>query len=488
MPNLVIENFLKMNPQIPQFSRSNMNYLLAGVDPLYYLSDNSQEEQIAPLAASVDWTQITGTISGNVTHMVASVGGPYTTYCVTDKGKVYGLTTTTINDLGFPTGAQVNNAAWYLTIAANQLYATYGSGGSIYYMSLPSGVWASVSGLNTATGTHLMEQFSDRIAVTDGTVSYSQNNLVRLIDPTSGTPVLLTTPQLNAGLGFGIMQMRNYNDKYLAIAVGKVATGSIVNGYPQNYLYLWDGAYPSFNYSVKIPGQFIDMKVVNSVLYVAVQVSANKTCVFYLSGTKLRKVFTTQISTIAYTQGSAIPCPLFDYKNYLGVHLNTNTDLTHPLMVYGSDEVGDIEFIQSSGRRFDQFVVDYNGVLIGNKYVPGGDTELFYLPSTGTNYQNILYKSQWMPIRNLKALEIWYETPPQSGSDAINVTIYGKGENIIAGSQVIALGTITPSTALSNQMTLLDVEAFNGDQLSIVLTTTNTTWRPIIRQIVPITE
>ena len=105
------------------------------------------------------------------------------------------------------------------------------------------------------------------------------------------------------------------------------------------------------------------------------------------------------------------------------------------------------------------------------------------------NYKQLLYKSQWIPVRNLQGVDIWYETPP-SGTDKIVVTLYGQGENLItSGAQTIDLNPITATNYLNKKRSRLDIsdyqtgEAFQGDQVKIVLSTVNTTWQPIIRAI-----
>lgn len=653
MKQITIDNFLRMTPQVPQFSEKNTNYLISGADPLYYLNDSTQEEQIGPLTASLDWKSISvynstlianyentdstrilhagtyikvgqsflntsasvlskasfyikkfgsptgsitasiyahsgtfgtssiptgsplatseavsiaslttslvwtdflfttfiplttntpyvivinysggdvsnylevaidatsltadgnesstvattwfpdstldvdfrvyaqtlGVMDGNITHMVSSPGGTFTSYAITNTSKVYGITTLYAYDLGYSTGGAISNTKCYLGIGGNSLYATNGGSGSIYYMPLSSGAWSSTTGLTSATGTHFLEQFADHIAVADGTTTFSAGNQVKLIDPTSGTPTVLSTPILNVGLGFGVNCIRNYNDKYLAVAVCK-ETADALSGYPQNYIYLWDGAKNGFNYSVKVPGKFLDMKVVNSILYVAVQITSGKTCIYYLKGTQLVKLFTTQVSTISQNIYSDIACPLFDFRTYLGVRLSSTSELTYPLLINGNDEIGLIEFIHSSGKIFDQFVVDFNGVLIANVWGDAVGSTLYYLPTAG-NYQTLLYKSQWIPVKNLQTIDIYYDNPPSSSTDTINVTLYGQGEDIITGSSTTPLESITPSTALNQKRTRLECKGFTGDQVMIKLTTTNSTWRPIIRRIVLITE
>ena len=103
-------------------------------------------------------------------------------------------------------------------------------------------------------------------------------------------------------------------------------------------------------------------------------------------------------------------------------------------------------------------------------------------------YQNINYRSLWIPVRNLQFLDIYYEKPPQNNGDAINTTIEGKGEDVPNNYQLINLNQITnliEGYQLPNK-TRLDCKGFTGDQLRITISTENTSWQPIIRKIVPI--
>jgi hypothetical protein len=657
-----IENFLKMTPQVPQFSDRNQHYLTSGVHPLYYLEDGTQEEQAAPLAASVDWSQIsmkvissfsesnqntdvklgdgtftnvgqtftttdsitlksvkfyikkvegtpgffttqslnvylfatTGTpptavptgshlaitnnsitivgevgtsyslveftfgtpptlsastqyavvvqysgsgnatnyvtigsasgggaagnsvtstntgaswsasstdscfyvsgggvvstlLDGNVTHMVPSTNSTYAGYMVTDTSKVYGFNTTTVTDLGYPSGSAVSaNIGFQLAIAGGttttgNLFLTYPLSASVYKMPLASGAWTTTAGtLGASLGIHQMEPFLDFVAVGDAVSGGTFMSLIKKLNVTS----YAISTGIDLGAGFGLLRMRNLNNKYLAIAAGKSSGATITIGYPQNYIFLWDGISSRYNYAIKVPGQFIDMKVIDSVLKVAVKVSNNKTCVYSLSGTRLVKDLTTQISAILSSPVySAFQCSVFDFRNYTGLHLNDFSTLTDPILVYGKDESGDIEFIHSSGRDFDQIITGYDGNLYANQYNLNSSSVLFYLPTTGTTYQNILYLSQWIPVKNLSAIDIYYENPPQSGTDQINVVIYGQGEDIITGSSTTTTANINPSNYLTAKRSRLDLEGFVGDMIKVQLSTTNSTWKPIIRAI-----
>ena len=654
MKKIEISNFLKMSPSVPQYSERNQSYLIAGVDPLYYLSDGTQEEQVAPLSASIDWQALnayqiagylqqnsgvnlyagstnkfgqsfynqyggsltnvsvklkktgspggsiyvtlyamTGTsgtdgkptgsflvassnyldasslttsyvstlftfpsytladntnyvavfsynsggdgsnyvtigtstalgdtgnasystngtvwtvdntqdmyfsvfgggavstiLDGNIVHMVSDTSSTYEAYAVTDTGHVYGFTSSAITDIGSP-HAVSSDVGCRLAISGAYLYETQTNQSTVYYYPLAGGSWSSFGSITSSTGGHLLETFQEYVAITD-TANAVQSNLVKLIATASNT--ILSAPILSIGNGWGIQMMRNFNNKYLAIAVGQNGGGTTAQGYPQNNILLWDGVYNTFNYSVKVPGKFIDMKVIDSVLYVAVQVSERKTCLYYMKGTQLVKIMTPQVSTInPNSYGSLFPCSLFDFRNYVGMNLNSiTTDINtyYPIMIYGKDEMGEIEYIHSSGRNFDQFVTGYSGKIFANVYVNVGTSVIYFLPTVQSipayGYQNILYKSQWIPVKNPSAIDIEYDTPPQSGTDAINITIYGRGEDIIMGTSTTTLTPITPTNILNNSRTRLTLSGFTGDRMKIVLTTTNRLWKPIIRKI-----
>jgi hypothetical protein len=425
----------------------------------------------------------TAVIEGNIMQMVSSTEGTYSTYAITDTTKVYGITNTSITDLGYIDSTSHSNNGGYLAIggggttSAGWLFATYGAGNKVYKMPLASGSWTNFGTITTGVGVHIMEPFLDFIALKDGDASYTQGGLVKKIDVTAFT----ISSGIDLGAGFGVMQMRNYNNKYLAIAGGKIGVAGADSGYTQNYIFLWDGISSRYNYSVKVPGKFIDMKVVDSVLYVAVQVASKKTCIYYLYGTRLIKSFTTQISTISQTVNTPVSGALFNFKNYLGVRLADTSDFTAPLLINGKDEVGEIEFIYSSGKQFEQFCVGYDGNIYTSEY-KSDIGNIYYLPTTGI-YQQISYLSQWIPVKNLSGIDIYYDAPPTLAADSINVTIYGRGEDIISGSSTTALTAITSTAYLTTSRTRLDIQGFTGDKIKIKLTTTNTTFKPIIRKI-----
>ena len=55
-----------MRPEVPEFSAKNQHYLIAGANPTYYLDTaGTQEEQVAPLSASLQWKKLTPTLLGS---------------------------------------------------------------------------------------------------------------------------------------------------------------------------------------------------------------------------------------------------------------------------------------------------------------------------------------------------------------------------------------------------------------------------------------
>lgn len=425
------------------------------------------------------------TIEGNVVHMIPSTQSPYSVYLITDTTRVYGVNSTTVFDCGYPSGSAVaNSIGGYLAIANSYLFATYNSVQPIYKMPLSSGSWTTANAADFSSNLRrLMEPFTTNIAVTDmNAATVPSSSRVRMMDAGSFTT---TGFQIDLGTGFYVLSLRNYNNKYLAIAAARSAS-AVTNGFTQNYLFLWDGASPLYNSAIRIPGKFIDMRVIDSTLYVAVQTATNKTVLYYLWNTVLRKVKTTQFSTINSTSIRSVNLgSLVDFNGYLGMMLNSTADITYPLELYGSDEVGPFDFVHSFGRNFAFLALGYDGYMYATENVGGGNSNLYYLNPAGTTYQQLFYRSQWIPVPNgVSLITIVHDTPPASITDAINVTISGFGKKLAAGTVTTALTPITSINYLDSTETELDVQGFQGDYLQVQLSTVNSTWRPLIRDIV----
>lgn len=474
-----LNNFLRMNPEVPQYSTTNQHYLLSGVNPTYYNDvPGIQEEQLAPLAASSKWFDMGGGsfVFGSPTSDITdSTEGTYSAYSIDNNSEVYGIDIFTNNvvPLGYPSGSIETSFAQKLKCYNNKLLAITKTTTSpnMWKMDLPSGSWSSF-GTISANDEHFLENFLEYCMVSD---SYSK---VKKIDASFS---ILTG--IDLGTGWTIKGMKNLNDKYLAV-VG--ANGNFTN----NFLFLWNGRDDRYNYSVKIPGKYIDMKVIDGVLYVAIWANGTgngtntgKTALYSLNGTRLTQIMIPQVSAITTSTGQK--GAIFNFMNKVGLRLDSTE-----LMVYAKTIAGIEEFVLSRDINFNKFIETYDGYLLGTAPVTGQATgTCYWYNAQSTSYHNISYKSQWIPLpTNATGLDIVYDTPPQSGSDAINVTVYGKGENIISGNSTTVLNSITASSVLNTTRTRLDLQGFTGDKIMVQLTTVNTTWRPIIREINIITE
>ncbi len=474
-----LKNFLRMNPEVPQYSDSNQHYLLSGVNPTYYTdSPGIQEEQVAPLIASNKWFDMGGGgfVFGSPTSDITdSTEGTYSAYSIDNNSQVYGIDIFTNNvvPLGYPSGSIETSFAQKLKCYNNKLLAITKTSTSpnVWKMNLPSGAWSSFGSISSGDE-HFFENFLEYCMMSD---SYSK---VKKIDASFS---ILTG--IDLGVGWNVRGMKNLNDKYFVIAG---ANGNFTN----NYLFLWNGRDDRYNYAVKMPGKYIDMKVIDGVLYVAIWANGTgsgtntgKTALYQLSGTRLVPVMIPQISSIITSNGQK--GAIFNFMNKVGLNLSSAE-----LMIYAKTIVGTEEFVLSRDIIFNKFTETYDGYLIGTSNVVGAATgTCYWYNSQSTTYNTIAYKSQWIPLpTNAAGIDIVYDTPPQSGNDSIDVTIYGRGENIISGNSTTILNSITPTTYLNTTRTRLDLQGFTGDKIMIQLTTMNTAWRPIIREINIITE
>jgi hypothetical protein len=484
-PKIEIRNFLRMTPEVPQFNvDKNPNYLVSGANPTHYLDfPGIQEEQMAPLIASYNWNQISASLDGEIVAMIpaSSNSANFTVFLMTSTSHVFGITASggipvSVTSLGFPDGgAHSGLLTGKLASFAGTLFAGVYLDSQIYRITSFSGpTWSSGMGSITLGVNTFFTTFLQYLTVTDGL-----GNVVKF--DTSFTQ----SAGISLGTGWIITGTINYNDKYMAIAA--VRTNSY--DYTENYIFLWDGVSATYNYAMRIPGGYIDMEIIDSILWVAVSESSTKTSMYKMKNNFLVKEFTMPYSLISQAGFSFVPednHTLFNYMGKLGIRLTTNTDLTCPLLVYGDTPVGKESFIITSGNQFSNFCTGTDGLLYAAEYIPGGNGNLWYYPTTSTSYQPILYRSHWVRVHNPSGIDIRYALPPASATDQIQVTIYGRGEDIIAGSGIVttALVTITNTNFLDFKRTRLDLLGFEGDFMKIELRTVNTeTWRPVIRGI-----
>src|ERR1035437_10093195 len=88
---ITLQNFLKMSPDIPQYTDANQHYLLSGVNPTYYNDGvGTQEEQIAPLIASCKWLDLLGA-SLTAVDLTISTDSTYSAFAMFSTSEVYGI-------------------------------------------------------------------------------------------------------------------------------------------------------------------------------------------------------------------------------------------------------------------------------------------------------------------------------------------------------------------------------------------------------------
>ena len=486
-----IDNFLMMNPSQPEFSQKNQHYLISGANPTYYNDIGGvQEEQVAPLIASNKFSLAYIPDGGHgsvgtqhITSLIPSTA--YSTsssrisaYGIDATGYVFGyqIVNQVISDFGAVISG-ISSPYNILNCFANVIIAIVYTGIPGIYYSVGGTSWTSMypvvlSGGTGGLGQRYMENFGAYCMISDGLTSVTTMSKVKKLDSSFNY-----TTGIDLGNGWTVNGMRNFNDKYIAIA------GSL--SYSSNYLFLWDGSQDEPNYSMKMDGNYLDMIVIDGVLYVAVALNGtNETAIFYLKGTQLVKLMTPQISKM----GAGDKAILFNFGSKLGINLSS-TDL----MVYGDSAVGKEEFVLTTGTNYTHFCITLEGYLLTIGY---SDYLPYYYNITSTNYNPIKYVSQWIPVHNLSGIDVWYDTPPQTANDFIDITLDGQGEDIITGASSVHLippvagetHTLSMNTTLTNWRTRVDVQGFAGDLARITLTTTvgqtgggADDWRPIIR-------
>lgn len=476
-----LNSFLRMTPETPEYTPTNQHYLIAGANPTYYNdTPGIQEQQLAPLAASASWQKVTATLDGNVIATApasAAAASNFSVFVMTSTSQVFGVTVaggvpTGVTSLGYPGGSALSGVArGQLTSVNGYLYATVNLTVVVYKMNnFTTPNWTSFGSIIIGVSTFLLP-FLEFCMITTQTA-------VKKIDSAFN---ILTG--IDLGVGWQILGTENLNDKYMVIA----AVRSNFRDYTENYLFLWDGISDRYNYSARIPGSYLNMRMIDGDLNMAVALSASKTTMYTLNGVKLRELFKSPYSIIDGAEFGFVPedtDAIFNFKGATGVRLKTNADMINPLLIFQQLPTGTKSFILSSGNVFSQFCLGADGVLYAFENIPGGNDNIFYYPDTATAYQPILYRSHWIPVKNLAGIDIRYENPPQASTDAINVTLYGKGTDIIVGSQVIPLDPITPTNFLTQRRTRLDAKGFDGSHIKVELSTVNTgAWRPIIRGI-----
>lgn len=469
---ITIQNFLSMTPEVPQGSDKNQHFLIQNSDPLYYQGTTTQEQQVAPLiASSLFLTALPGYVSnlnGNIVDIIPAKDGSKDVFVVTDMANVYAFPYV---DYYTPTSpGPGSNPAASLTIFNDDLLLTSPNWGSpaVYRNSstVPAIPWTNSFGtLQVLSGKRYMEPFLDFCAISVGDASYGYGHLIKKI-----TSSFTITDGIDLGVNWACLGMKNFNNKYLAIAAGWKGGYT----YNSNYVFLWDGISSRYNNAYKLPGRYQDMKEIGGTLYVMVLEANNQSALYYFTGSITTGGFKRVFKVGYFTVNSGIfgNHSICNFKNYIAI--NNYPGLT----LSGDTGFGQAKF-QLTKDLIETFCMgSANTVLYG-----GINDQMYYYNVGGTTYNQLDYTTQWFDIEgSLNNVKIFYETPPVAGTDAIHTSIYYETDE--NGTSPQALADITPTTYQNGKYTLLDGKGIKFTMLKLKLTTTNiSTWRPIIRSI-----
>jgi hypothetical protein len=258
--------------------------------------------------------------------------------------------------------------------------------------------------------------------------------------------------------------IENYNQRYLAVVASYSGDGTAISGLNSdiNYLFLWNGITSRYNTSVRIPGQFVDIKNVGDKLYVVVFEKSGQNALYELSGNSFKRLFRIGLDTVKNSQGNA----LFNYTSLVGINLSSKGQYLFDEESKYILTAQDFDILQRAGS---------SGTLYGSK-----GSSLSSYQTVG--YSNISMVTHWIPFKDLTSLVIKYATAPNVG-DSIQVTLSGYDEDGLASS-ALPLTTITSVTKYNSYKTYLDCQGFQGNEVQITLTTVSTSgWQPIIREI-----
>jgi len=464
---LKITNFSQMNPEAPEYGPKNQNYLLSGVDPFYYLAQTAvQEQRVAPLAASRTFVSF-NTFPGNIVFLLPSSITTFDALVLTDDGTVSG---SDLTNFGQPNGASPNVGMRAAIFSANVLWITPTSANLFRKpITTPAASWTITTPLNlfgVGAGVRFLKPFLDFCAVSDndGTAKNS-NHIVRKID--SG---FLASLGIDLGVGWNIVAMENYNNRYLAVVGSYSGDGTFSGGMADiNYLFLWNGISARYNSAVRIPGIFWDMKVIGDTLYFVIVERLNQFALYKLVNNSLVKVFNIAIDTVkSGANANTVGYGLFNYNDALGINLNSKGQFIY-------DTFNKSKYILTPQDFTLEQRAGPNGIIYAAK-----NTVLYTYQASG--YSPITYVSQWIPFQDPKTIVVKYATPPGAG-DSIQVTLLGYDEDGTASSS-LPLQVIDNTHFYNSYKTPLDCKGFRGKQVQVKLQTVSASgWAPIIREV-----
>jgi hypothetical protein len=475
---IVLMDFASMTPEVPEYSNKNQHYFLGNVDPFYYLLTGTQEQQYAPLAPAHQMASIVTGLDMSTIYFGTIAMAQDTTvnnilFLTTDNQHTYAITVNnTLLDLGKPSGASSTYSVAGLAIYNGNLIATYGGTSNFYRQLLSSSMtstgWVTSGGTIFSAGGWLVPFLQN--CFTGG----SNSSQIQQIN--SSWSVL---PGIDLGTGWGILKAVNWNNKYLAF----VGQQNQNNSDKTNYLFLWDGISPKYNYAITIPGVYKALHAhSDGNIYVAV-INGGIPQLYVLSGIHLKLVFEfpfTYTSTINWNSWYIIK--LISYGKYMAFLMQSEGSGGNSfIMLYDPERKNKYILLSKSFSISANQLT--NAISIGdNIYISLADTKIYVYSPISSSVQPIYYQSQNIPLNGtIDTVEIYYDSPP-TGTDYINVFINSYDED--TGNTQTALTTINSTSYLNKKKTILNAgikcNSFNLQLYEQI----NDNWNGIIRKIV----
>jgi hypothetical protein len=472
---IVLSDFASMTPEIPEYSPKNQHYFLGNVDPFYYLLTGVQEQQYAPLAPARQMSVVASGIDmSSYNYGIIAMAQDTTIdnilYFTTDTQHTYALTPgSTLLDLGQPAGILTGASLAGLAIYNGNLIATY-QGGSAFYRQP---VTNSMSSTGWTTGNTVLSGGGWLVPFLQNCFTGGKNSS-QIQQINSSWSVL---PGIDLGSGWGIPKAVNWNNKYLAF----IGQQNQNNSDKTNYLFLWDGISPKYNYAITVPGVFKAIHAhSDGNLYVAV-VNGGIPQLYVLSGIHLKLILEFPFAYQIW--GSWGLSKMISYGKYIAFLAQGSGSNSNSFIMLYDPERKNKYILLSPSYGFATYQIT-NAISIGDSiYISLANTNLYqYNPTSSSSRQPLSYQSQNIPINGtIDTVEIYYDSPP-TGTDYINVFVTSYDED--TWNVGTNLTQINSTSYLNTKKTILNA-GIKCDSFNLQLTEQiNDNWNGIIRKIV----
>ena len=422
-----IDNFLKMEPDTPEYSERNGNLYFKDNDPVYYLADIRNQNIIdteknnAPLAGNnalqtiLYGTGYTLTYPFNNTDSIEKIiednnnSDGTLFYVVSYLGVIwkfrigtplansqnyFDVIGTTINVSTFYIFQDVIKVGGYIFTFANFLsnspstYIVFNAATLIPYGS------AQIDNLSYRVGKQELEFFLDHIYITDDYQTQSNRGRIISYQVSNGSLSRDSLIGLTLPNGYSVAKMLNYNNRYLLVVANNVDILKYEIGNQNGmYMFIWNGIAKNYQNAIKLPGAFIDMIMIGDECKILIQDKTNRYSIYtYNGGNSIVYNYTLgYITPYNKTQNVVFPQisnlfrntrPLRNINNKLGIVLSDNS-----VMIIGDSPIG---------QQKNVYYGQGNNVITLSGNNRTGDVILMRYPSISPGGIDFLCRSRWV--------------------------------------------------------------------------------------------